>query len=130
METHYELIGERTISPTGRERIMLNPQNWLNKKFPLTQHFQKPFDELIDIKNIRTIILIHSDCPRCRELIKQFENQNSTDVIWVELPLKTKSDTIQTCLPIFQLDQTKDWFAITPCTINLKNGICVKIKEI
>jgi hypothetical protein len=127
METHYELIGERTISPTGRERITLNPQNWLNKKFPLTQHFQKPFDESIDIKNIRTIILIHSDCPRCRELIKQFENQKSADIILIELPSKTKSDTIQTRLPIFQLDQTKDWFAITPCTINIKNGFCVNI---
>jgi hypothetical protein len=61
MEIHYELLGERTISLAGRERITLNPQNWINKKFPLTQHFQRPFDESIDIKNVRTIILIVRD---------------------------------------------------------------------
>jgi hypothetical protein len=126
---HYDQLGERTTLPSGREMITLNPQNWQNKKFPLTQHFQEQFDESTGLRNIRTIILIHADCPRCQKLIKEHENQKDNSVILIELPSKSKTAKIQTNLPVFKLDNKKDWFAITPCTINLRDGIYVTIKE-
>ncbi|MDR2169029.1 MAG: hypothetical protein LBP59_02700, partial [Planctomycetaceae bacterium] len=69
------------------------------------------------------------DCPRCQKLIKEYENQNNNNTILIELPTKNQTAKIKTNLPIFQLDEKKDWFAITPCIINLQNETCISIKE-
>jgi hypothetical protein len=129
IEAHYDFLGERAVTLNGRERITLEPQNWLGKKFPLTNYFQEHFDETARLRNIRTIILIHADCLRCQKLIKEFENQKDNNVILIALPDKIKSAKIQTALPVFKLNDKKDWFAVTPCVITLQNGICVTIKE-
>jgi hypothetical protein len=129
IEVHYDQLGERTILPNGREMITLNPQNWQNKKFPLTQHLQKPYNESVELKNIHTIILVHADCLRCQKLIVELENQKNNNTILIELPTKIKSAKIQTKLPILKLNEKRDWFAITPCKINLQDGCCVTINQ-
>ncbi|MDR1478055.1 MAG: hypothetical protein LBJ00_03850 [Planctomycetaceae bacterium] len=129
IEVHYDLLGERAVLADGREKITLIPQNWQNKKFPLIPHLQQPINKNIDLKNIRTIILIHSDCPRCKELSNEFENQEGNNIILVEVPSKIKTVTFETKLPVLKLDDKKDWFAVTPCVINLQDGICVTVNE-
>ncbi|MDR1925740.1 MAG: hypothetical protein LBQ66_15335 [Planctomycetaceae bacterium] len=130
METQHDLLGERTTQPNGRERITLEPQNWLDKKLPLFGYFKEPIDESSFVENIHTVILVHSDCPKCRKIITELEHQtdNNNNIVIIELPSKFTTKSIKTRFQIFHLDKEKDWFAVTPCVIKLRNGICVWIK--
>ncbi|MDR1924511.1 MAG: hypothetical protein LBQ66_09050 [Planctomycetaceae bacterium] len=128
METQHDILGERTTQPNGRERITLEPQNWQDKKLPLIGFLKEPIDESSFVANIHTVILIHSDCPKCRKIVTDFEHETDNGIILIELPSKIKKPSIKTKFKIVELNDDQDWFAITPCVIKLRSGICVAIK--
>jgi hypothetical protein len=122
-------LGTEMTTPDGKKKIILEPETWKDKKFPLIAHFTQPADGEILKQGTWTIILIHTDCPNCRKLISEMENQNTTNTALIEIPSPATEDLSisQISFPIFKLDKSNEWFAVTPCVIVLVDGICTSI---
>ncbi|MDR1291324.1 MAG: hypothetical protein LBK06_08985, partial [Planctomycetaceae bacterium] len=104
-------------------------ETWKDKEFPLIAHFTQPADGEILKQGTWTIILIHTDCPNCRKLISEMENQNTTNIALIEIPSPATEylSISKISFPIFKLDESNEWFAVTPCVIVLVDGICTSI---
>jgi hypothetical protein len=113
----------------GDKSIMrLAPELWKDKIFPLSSRFIMPNDSDILLKGMWTVLLIHTDCKRCLQLMKDLEEQNTERVVIVVVPSQPNEEIPDTDFPIFVLDNNNDWFAETPCIIRLNDGVCVEVR--
>jgi hypothetical protein len=76
-----------------------------------------------------TIVLIHTDCPKCHKLIVDMENRTEINVALINVPSREPTIPPQTSFPIFNLDKHNDWFVSTPCIIEVSDGICISVNE-
>jgi hypothetical protein len=122
-------LGTEMTTPNGKKKIILEPETWKDKKFPLIAHFTQPADGEILKQGTWKIILIHTDCPNCRKLISEMENQNTTNIALIEIPSPATEylSISKISFPVFKLDKNNEWFAVTPCVIVLVDGICTSI---
>jgi hypothetical protein len=123
------ILGTETTTSDGGKKITLEPETWKGKEFPLSVRFAQTEGSEILKQGTWTIILVHSDCPKCRKLISDWENKNSTNTALIEIPSSPPEDLPKTSFPVFKLDKNNEWFAITPCIIITTDGICVSITE-
>ncbi|MDR1269674.1 MAG: hypothetical protein LBK82_09120 [Planctomycetaceae bacterium] len=125
----HAILGTEMTTSAGTKKIVLEPATWKGKEFPLIARFTQPADGEILKQGTWTILLIHSDCPKCRKLISDKENQNNTNIALVEIPSSSTEDLPKISFPVFKLDENNEWFAVTPCIIVITDGICVSITE-
>jgi hypothetical protein len=125
----HAILGTEMTTSAGRKKIVLEPETWKNKELPLIARFTQPAEGELLKQGTWTMILIHSDCPKCRKLISDMENQNRTNIALIEIPSPTTEDLPKVSFPVFKLDENNEWFVITPCIIVINDGICVSITE-
>ncbi|MDR1385975.1 MAG: hypothetical protein LBJ67_19295 [Planctomycetaceae bacterium] len=125
----HAILGTEITASDGKKKIVLEPETWKNKEFPLIERFIQPADGERLKQGTWTMILIHSDCPQCRKLISDMEDQNSSNIALIEVPSSSTEDLPKTSFPIFKLDENNEWFVITPCIIVTTDGICVSVTE-
>ncbi|MDR0338290.1 MAG: hypothetical protein LBI18_14535 [Planctomycetaceae bacterium] len=122
-------LGTEMISVDGRKKIVLEPETWIGKEFPLAVRFEQPVDGEILKQGKWTIVLIHADCPKCRQLITDMEKQSVVNVALIDIPSRTPAVPPKTSFPVFRLDENNDWFVPTPYMIKTSDGICISFNE-
>ncbi|MDR2439727.1 MAG: hypothetical protein LBE12_10220 [Planctomycetaceae bacterium] len=127
-QVHVSLGTKMTVA-NGRKKIVLEPEKWIGKNFPLISRFEPSANNEILKQGTWTVILIHADCPKCRKLITEMEKKTTINVAIIDIPSCTPAVLPKTSLPIFKLDENNDWFVSTPCILKLSHGICISVNE-
>ncbi|MDR2346342.1 MAG: hypothetical protein LBE18_09775 [Planctomycetaceae bacterium] len=109
--------------------IQLEPENWIGKEFPLTSRLKHVDNCETFMQGIWTIILIHTECKKCLQLIADTEKKKDKNVVIIEIPSDTVSAPAKTIFPYFKLDDNNGWYVTTPFIIKLSDGICVSGSE-
>ncbi|MDR2755016.1 MAG: hypothetical protein LBC20_04860 [Planctomycetaceae bacterium] len=122
-------LGTEMTSADGRKKIVLEPEKWIGKEFPLAVRFEQPADSELLKQKKWTIVLIHADCPKCRKLIADMESRNATKVALIDIPSREPAVLPKTSFPVFKLDENNDWFVPTPYIIEISDGICISVNE-
>jgi len=112
---------EQTISKG--EMIVLEPEKWHGKPFPLQKMIVGRPIELT--KGSWKVIIFHEDCYKCQELIRASEQEISRKkTAFVEIPPFTSAQRPSTeFVRWYRLSEEYKWFASTPQTIELADGI-------
>lgn len=109
--------------------ILLEPENWIGKEFPLASRFVQSADYEMLKQGEWSIILIHADCPKCLQLLSNLDRQVDKNVVIVEIPSGSNSVSSKTDFPYFKLDENNRWFVTTPFVVKLSDWICVSANE-
>jgi hypothetical protein len=108
--------------------VVLEPDKWLGKTLPLLGHIDAA-DKLV--KGAWTLVLYHHDCPHCREALPKIEklaasysSSRTERFALVEMPPYAPDDSLRAArgCTIAKLSNKRDWFAVTPTLISLKDG--------
>jgi hypothetical protein len=123
-----EILGSVIIQANGAKKIRLAPEKWRRKQFPLFDRVKPPVSD--DWKNGKlSVVVVHSDCPKCLKLISQLDKQTIENVVILVVPSRGKTKPLQTSFNQYVLDPQVDWFAITPIVVQLENGICKSVGD-
>ena len=126
----HATLGKETIGLDNRLAIDLEPERWLGKEFPLIERFSEPHEGEVLKQGEWTVLLIHTDCPKCKKMMRELEEKKIEKVAIVVVPFLTGERMPQMDFPAFWLDRRNGWYADTPCIVRLVNGVCVAVEEV
>ena len=125
-QSPHATLGKEFIGLDGRKNIMLEPETWIGKEFPLVSRFVLSDGAEVLQQGTWHVLLVQPDCPECRKMMKELEEKQTENIAIVVVP--TRAGKIPpTSFPIFWLDRQNGWFADTPCVVKLVEGVCVAV---
>lgn len=106
--------------------IILEPETWIGKPFPLTSHLSPA----VPLHEGRwTILVHHHDCPHCQEAVPQYERlaaaEDDRRIALVETPPYEEMDLPQQAALRTRLSEDREWFVQTPVEIQVEAGVVV-----
>lgn len=118
-------LGTEFIGPDGKQMILLEPETWVGKELPLTSRFVQPNDSDQLKHGEWNLLLIHTDCPKCLQMMADLEARRVERVAIVVVPSHSTERNPRTPFPLFTLDAQNAWFVTTPCVVTLSEGVCI-----
>ncbi len=125
--------------------VVLEPDQWVGKRLPLLRHIDLG-DKLS--RGQWTLVLYHHDCPHCQEALPQIKKLAGTFLntksassksnaagrfALVEMPPYTPKDSDAAVSRLncttAKLSNSRDWFAVTPTLLSLKDGKVTAVVE-
>jgi hypothetical protein len=125
----HATLGTEFTGSDGKRMILLEPETWIGKEFPLVSRFVQPEGAEVLQRGTWNVLFIHTDCKKCQELMAELENRKAKNVAIIVVPTRPNERISATSFPTFWLDEQNDWFVTTPCVVKLSKGICVEIGE-
>lgn len=101
--------------------LILNPQEWIGKGFPLRSHIRS----VADISSgTWHILFYHHDCGSCRGILASLIHTQTQSMVLVSLPPHAEADELASRLgvPVARLSATQTWFMQTPVMVTLDGG--------
>jgi hypothetical protein len=111
--------------------VLLEPEKWVGRRCPILKYTDIG-DELSHGSWL--VVLYHHDCPRCRELVPEYEGRAAASAAdptapktaFVAVPphgdLLWQFDPDSPCR-LGRLKDTKTWFVTTPAVLRLQDGV-------
>ena len=125
--------GPTTLGSNGAlvqsgELVILDPEGWINKEFPLTAYLSPEVDVT---RGDWTVFIYHHDCPKCQEAIPKYlalaerlSSQGSGErVLFLEVPPYGAALPRRRSVHYLALRDEHEWFVQAPVEIVLTNGI-------
>ena len=127
-EQPHATLGTEFTGPDGRRMILLEPEKWVGKEFPLFSRFANPEGSEILRQETWNVLLVQPDCPTCKQMIADLEVRSAENVAVVVVPSASNERELRTIFPVFWLDNRNGWF-LSPCIVNVMEGMCVEVKD-
>jgi len=125
----HATLGTQFTAPDGTRMILLEPDTWIGKEFPLISQFVEPEGSEILLSGTWQVLLVQPDCRDCEQMMEELEERKPENVAIVVIPSGSGKKILQTSFPTFVLDRQNGWFASTPCVVKLDAGVCVAIEK-
>jgi len=109
--------------------ILLEPETWMGKEFPLFSRFADPEGAEILRRGTWDVLLVQPNCSDCKKKMAELEGKKSENVAIVIIPSRDGEKMSQTAFPTYVLDRQNGWGAQTPYVIRLGKGVCVAIEQ-
>jgi hypothetical protein len=127
-------LGMEFIGADGRKTIVLEPEKWIGKEFPLLSYLHANEIPPI-IKGRKDILLYHKSCSQCKNIMSHLidrNDQSRPEIVFVHLPDGThamdKSREKNSSLSVNVIcDQKMDWFCETPTLVCLDHGMVTEV---
>lgn len=123
----HATLGTEFTGPDGKPMILLEPETWIGKELPLFSRFVQPNDSDQLEQGEWNLLLIHTDCPKCLQMMTELEAKQAQNIAIVVVPSYVNERSPRTPFPLFMLDMKNAWFVTTPCVVRLSDGVCVSI---
>ena len=121
-------LNNEFIGVDGRKAILLEPEIWIGKEFPLFSRFVESEGSEILKKGTWNVVLTQPDCPKCQEMKADLQAKNAKGIAIVVI--NSRNERVpDTSFLTFRLDNRNDWFVTTPCVVKISDGICEEINE-
>ena len=124
----HATLGTEFTGPDGRRMILLEPETWIGKEFPLISRFAEPEGAEVLLQGTWSVLLVQPDCPECVQKIAELEEKKPENIAIVVIPSRGGERVLRTSFPTFVLDGENGWFATTPRVIELSEGVCVTVR--
>ena len=128
-QSPHAMLGTEFTGSNGKKMILLEPEKWVGKEFPLLSHFAESEGSEVLQHGTWNVLLIHTDCPKCREMMAELDAQKAENVAIVVVPSQPNERVSGTAFPVFVLDGQNGWFAETPCVVKLSEGMCMTVEN-
>jgi len=125
----HATLGTELEGFDGKKMILLEPETWIGKEFPLFLRFAQSDGIEVLQQGTWNVLLIHTDCPDCKKMMAGLEEKKPENVAIVVIPSRPNETMPDTSFPIFRLDTQNGWFISTPSVVKLTDGICVATGE-
>jgi len=110
--------------------VMLDPQAWLSKPFPLYEQIDVG-QQLSRSRGASLIVLYHADCPVCQRAIARFASDNNatdgTPIAFIEVPPYSEDGSVLAMMGSSaisgQLSSAHEWVVKTPLLMVINDGI-------
>jgi len=123
----HATLGTEFIGADGRIMILLEPETWIGKEFPLISRFAEPEGAEILLRGTWDVLLVQPGCPECVTKIAELEMGQRESVAIVVIPSGGTEKVLQSSFPTFVFDRNNGWFVETPRVVRLAEGICVAV---
>ena len=121
-------LGTEFIGADGRKTVLLQPEDWVGKKWPLLPYIEPP-EVREKLKNGNwTVVLYHHDCPKCKEVIDDLIEKKTENLVCVEVPPLGTSHMVFPNAVNSSINMKKQIFVETPVVLVLLNSL-VHAKE-
>jgi hypothetical protein len=85
-ENNIADIGTEFVGADGKKTILLKPEKWIGKEFPLLPYIE-PTETREKLKTGKwMVVLYHHDCPRCHKAISELIEKKTENLLCVEMP--------------------------------------------
>jgi hypothetical protein len=110
--------------------VLLEPEKWIGKPFPLTDHIDMDDHEALS-HGSWIILFYHDECPKCRRAVRLYERQaenlsRAGEAVQVALvtvpPIRAGELTFSPHCRIGRLREGKQWLIATPAEVRLTDG--------
>ena len=125
----HATLGTEFTGADGKKTILLEPETWIGKEFPLFSRFVEPEGAEVLKQGTWDVLLIHTDCPKCLQMMADLEARRVEKISIVVVPSGSNEKVYNTSFSMFCLDNRNDWFVTTPCVVRISEGICVEVGE-
>ena len=127
----HATLGTEFTGPDGRNMILLEPETWIGKEFPLISRLVEPEGSEVLLEGTWQVLLVQPDCSDCHLKLAELESRTPRPetVAIVVIPSRIDREIQQTSFPTFVLDRQNGWFVETPVAVKLVEGVCVEIGE-
>ena len=126
-EQPHATLGTEFIGADGRKIILLDPESWIGKEFPLISRFTEPKGSEVLLQGTWSVLLVQPDCTECKQKMAELEANNIENVAIVVIPFRSNETAVRASFPVFVLDRQNDWLANTPYMIKLEKGVSVAL---
>jgi hypothetical protein len=131
-EQVHAVLGTEFTGADGNITIMLEPEKWIGKEFPLWDYVDEKAK--YKIKHGDWIIVIgRKNCDECRKLIEKIETKDTIMVALLELDDGTVDTDKRELYPHVALQgrlrTENNWVILTPNLILCRDGICITVGE-
>ena len=123
----HATLGTEFTGPDGRSMILLEPERWIDREFPLFSRFADPEGSEILLTGTWHVVLVSPNCSDCEQMMNRLEERMPENVALVVVPSRRSENVPPTSFPTFVLGRQNGWYAITPVVVKLVDGICVEI---
>ena len=123
----HATLGTEFTGPDGRKMILLEPETWIGKEFPLIPRFLESEGSEVLLTGTWSVLFVQPDCSDCAQVIANLRAKKPENVAILIVPSRIGKEALQTSLPTFTLDEQSDWFVTTPRVVKLSDGICIEI---
>ncbi|MDR2440617.1 MAG: hypothetical protein LBE12_14745 [Planctomycetaceae bacterium] len=130
-EQVHAVLGTEFTGADGRVTIMLEPEKWIGKEFPLWDYVDEKAKE---VRQGDWLIVIGSkNCDECRKLIGKLKTKDTIALALLELDDGTADTNKRESYPHIsvqgRLRTENNWVILTPSLIQCRNGICIAVGE-
>jgi len=96
-------LGTEFVGADGKKTILLQPEKWLGKELPLFSSFFQS-EKIEDLKQgTWYVLLIHTDCSMCLQLMDDLKANNSERIVIVVIPSRRNEQIYRIDFPTFWL---------------------------
>ena len=112
-------LGTEFIGVDGRKTILLEPEKWVGKKFPLLPYIEPP-EVREKLKTGEWVLtLYHNGCSECQEVINLLNNVHFGNFVFIDIfPYANEKGQIQAGW----LKKGLVWFAKVPTVVHIIDG--------
>lgn len=122
---------------TGPGLVLLDPQSWVGKPLPIL-----PYIDIEEDLSVGSwiLVLVHDDCPKCREVLPRYENLarewmlrgDAARIALISLPSTRSRDQSavvehRTICRRGRLSEQRQWFAETPTQLKVVDGLVFEV---
>jgi len=123
----HATLGTEFTGPDGRSMILLEPETWIDKEFPLISRFVESEGAEVLLTGTWSVLLVQPDCSDCAQMLEELDAKKPENVAIVVIPSGSGKKVLQTPFSTFVLDMKNGWFVTTPVVVRLVDGVCVEI---
>ncbi|MDR0603447.1 MAG: hypothetical protein LBG80_03985, partial [Bacteroidales bacterium] len=129
-QTHATL-GTEFIGADGTVTMMLEPEKWIGKEFPLWDYVDEKAKEAK--QGDWLIVIGRKNCDECRKLIEKLKTKDIISLALFELDDGIADTDQRELYPHVsiqgRLRTENNWVILTPNLIQCRNGICIAVGE-
>ena len=128
----HATLGTKFVGIDGNVTIMLEPEMWVGRRFPLLDYVDEPTRLMLE-KGEWNIVIGRKQCEECKQLVEKLAAQASAPLAILELDDDSAdveySDVQAKIFLKGTLKIEPYWVILTPCLLQCRDGICVSVGE-
>ncbi len=124
-------LGTEFVGADGKMTLMLEPEKWVGKEFPLLEQIDEKTRTLLE-RGDWTIVIARKDCDLCKQALEKLTTRQIANLAVLELEdnaQNVKLDKPASVALKGTLKPEPNWVVLTPTVLHCQDGNCVAVGE-
>ncbi len=129
--TDMAALGTEFVGADGKATVMLEPEKWVGREFPLWQQVDETIRPLLE-RGDWTIVIARKDCDLCKQVLEKLTTRQIANLAVLELEDNVQNIKLDKPASVAlkgTLKPEPNWVVLTPTVLHCQDGNCVAIEE-